>query len=202
MGVIAEFFIIIAGIVGAGANIFSGALKSSAQLREIEEKEHAKAEFTKKFIDPEAEKKILERVADFSQTDAIYEELESDLIEIFGDDYRGRCPIHPSCVRGHGIGGETMYIYWVSLLLLSKQGKFLSDRHVTLGPFYPEEIGLKVCKIVQRNIREFDPSFSLCFKCDITTTNYNVWSRFCRDVIPECDFNPPFKVNDISIYRL
>lgn len=202
MGVIVEFFIIIAGIVGVVAVIFNGAMKSSKEALEAGEKARAKREFTEKFIDEELEKQIVDRINDCYETDAIYEELKEDLTEVYGEGYRSRFIIIPDTSPYEFMKRESYWNEWAKYLLLSKQGKFPEQRFISLGNPVSAPTNYHLCQIIQRNIREFDPSFSLCRSCTEATANQLVTSLAGRNVIPECDFNPPFKMNDISIYRL
>lgn len=202
MGVIVEFFIIIAGLVGVVAVIFKGAMKSSKEAVEAGERARAKREFTEKFIDKELEKKIIARIADNLQKEDIYKELESDAKEIFGDDYKKLFVIYPDLVSFGTISAGAYGNYWALLLLLSKHGKFISDRCISLGPPGEAEMNLKVSKIVQRNIRQFDPSFSLCKSCTPATLNMPVDCLLYRTIIPECDFNPPIETINVASYRI
>lgn len=195
-----EFIII---VIGAGALIGlclrKICLTSIMNNKEID-REVARRRFTEQFTDFATEKEIVHRIGDKYQLSAIYEELEPDLIEVFGEDYRDKFKIWPSVVKGDFISqGGACDNYWAKVLLLSKQGKFPCLQQIELGIGEIAYRNLKLCQIIQRNIREYDPTFQLCRRSDVTTRYDPVDSVCGRVIIPECDFYPP----ELSeIYRI
>ena len=187
-----EFFIIVIGI-GAliGFCIRKICVSSIMNNKEID-REVARRRFTEQFTDFATEKEIVHRIGDKHQLSAIYEELEPDLIEVFGENYREKFEIQPSVVEGDFINNPIFYgNYWAKMLLLSKKGKYPCSREIKLGRGEMAYTNLKLCQIIQRNIREYDPTFQLCRRSDITTRYDPVDSVYMRVIIPECDFYPP-----------
>ena len=187
-----EFLIIVIGIVASIVICIRKICVSSVANDKFVESEVACRRFREQFTDGALEKEIVHRIGDKYQLSAIYEELEPDLIEVFGENYREKFEIWPSVVKGDFIDKPTVYgNYWAKMLLLSKKGKYPCSRKIELGRGEMAYTNLKLCQIIQRNIREYDPTFQLCRRSDVTTRHYPVDSVYGRVIIPECDFYPP-----------
>ena len=200
---IVELYIILFGIIAVviyfARNLFIGVSNDQKLI----DKAAAQREFTEKFIALELEKKVEKRLSDFRNRDSIFEELDAELTEIAGETYERDFRFDPSIIRKCGYISKDQYNnYWTKQLLLSKQGKFTADRHLFLGFGEKAYTSLKICQIIQRNIRQFDPSFTLCKESSYRTGHMPINSPYGRYVIPVCDFSSPFPNADINDYLI
>ena len=200
---IIDLYIILFGIIAFVIYSLRNLFKGVAYNNQIIDRAVAQREFEEKFIDRELEKKVTERLSDFRNRDSIFEELKDELTEIAGETYDRDFCFNPNIIRKLGYISKDQYVnYWTKQLLLSKQGKFTNERSLFLGFGEKAYTSLKICQIIQRNIRQFDPSFTLCKESSYRTGHMPINSPYGRYVIPVCDFSSPFPNADINDYLI